>query len=164
MLPVVHQYFLMITSDPDLIDDRPGFALELVESRLEKAQWPLYGNTQNRKRISAGDLLAFYVAGSGPRGGSVVATAAVNALRQWRRRADSFDAFKYLTATPEVVLELNSVRKLSEPVLLRAVLEALTIRPSNLQKWGSALQGGCRQITAADWKLLTGIPLDVTVG
>lgn len=136
--------FVMVTADPDLEAGGRGRAADLIGARLERAVWPLYAHTPNRIAISAGDTVAFYVGGSGPNCGCIVATAIVAEKRPWRS-ASRIDPERYATMPPVQVLKLGLVRQVEPPLALRALLEESGQQIKNL---GNYLQGGCRTFAA----------------
>lgn len=124
--------------------------------RLESQQWPLYDRTPNRSRIVPGVCVAFYVGGTGPEAGTIVATATVKERRNFRPGSDPIDPKGYLTERPSIVLSLSDLAWLDPPVAFREVLPDLTICPKNLSKWGAVLMGGARAISHGDWNKLFG--------
>ncbi len=148
--------FLLVTVDPDVSGGGTGRARDLIDARLESGVWPLYERTPNRSRISAGSKVAFYVGGKRDGSRRIVATAVIAETKRYRPGAPRPDPPEFLTETPDVLLLLEQIKVLKDPVVLRDVLPQLSICPKNMKTWGCILMGGVRAIPRADWKILFG--------
>ncbi len=146
--------FVLVTTDPMMKDGEIGSAFELIEARLEKAQWPLYERTRYRSSIIEGARVSFYVAGTRQVKGHIVATARVSQVKGFRYGQNLVDPESFLTDRPHTVLELGTIARLREPIDLRNRIQELTICPENPKNWGSVLQGGVTALGEADWKQL----------
>lgn len=141
---------MLVASDPPLARGGTGDALRLTKHRLERRQWPIYERTRNRNAFIPGLQVCVYIAGTGPSGGLVVATATVRRVKPWRTGAP-IDPPAYATEVPHVVIELDDAHVLPTPVRFRDVLPRLSFVPVDLTRWGPLLQGGSRRLTRADW-------------
>lgn len=146
--------FLLVTSDPLVTGDRRGSAFQLVQARLDAKRWPLYERTRNRDRMNKGARVAFYIAGTRENGGCVVATASVSSARKLGNRPEVVDPPKYLTDAPSIILDLEHVELLGEPISFHSRLPQLSFCPQDLKKWGNFLQGGTRALSKEDWNAL----------
>ena len=134
-------YFLAVTLDGYTDDGLRVSAFDVVKKRLKSSTWPLYLNTKNRKVISEGDVIFFYIGGQGPCGGHTVATADVVRRTDAGRRVLRDE---YAVSPVSAIIELGNIR-FTEPQTLKPVLiECGIIRQEN-KKWGAFLMGGlCR--------------------
>lgn len=146
--------FILVTNDPEKAAGGRGSAQELLLARLEKGSWPLYARTRCRGQIDIGSRLAFYVGGGGNLAGHIVATARAANKRTTGRRDELIDPVEFVTSHPDIVLELEQVEMLSQPVFFRDLLPSLSFCPSNMSKWGIVLMGGARAVSEEDWRIL----------
>jgi len=133
---------------------RKGSAYELVRARLQRRRWPLYQNTKHKREIGPGARLAFYVGGFRSHRGEIVATAEVAERTSWKWGSPRADPDEYLSEVPDVVISLKNVEALDPPISFKQRLPKLSICPKNMQRWGVVVIGGCRGVSARDWKLL----------
>ena len=148
--------FLLVTTDPRTTRGTRGTAWKLVQHRLAQKRWPLYANTRNRRAVAEGARIAFYVGGRRKFNGMVVATAIVDRKAEWSSSKGPIDPDVYVTDLADQVLFLRAIAYLEEPVLFRRLVDRMTFRPSNPQRWGVVLMGGCRSLQLADWRWLFG--------
>ena len=144
---------MLVASDPPLSRGGSGDAHGLTMHRLERRQWPIYERTRNRNAFVTGVRLCVYIAGNGPTGGLIVATATTRRVRPWRS-GTPIDPPIYATEVPYLVLELEDASPLPVPVRFRDVLPGLSCAPADLSRWGPLLQGGSRRFSQADWELM----------
>jgi len=141
-------YYILIASSAD---DKSGNIIEgneVASKRLDKCIWPLYNKTQNRKRIMSGDICFIYVSGTGKNHQHIIGEVAVKSNNEIRNFVDDY----YHPSTPSNVLHLTNCKKYKDPICFKSILTDLSICPSNMQRWGCALQGGCRKISEDDYK------------
>lgn len=121
-------------------------ALALISTGI----WPLWMHTRNRKAITAGDLVAVYLAGPA----SIIATAKVDAIVPWTKAfARSYPLL--LDGTPSSVLLLSGGKVLQKPVAVKERLDRLSFVNPESPKWGVAFMGGTRAVNAEDFRTLT---------
>lgn len=136
-------HFLAITQDSYAGSGHRVSAADIIKSRLSAGAWPLYANTKNRRAISEGDVLFFYVGGQGTHGGHTVARAdvakVVNAGRRILRD-------EYATSPVSAVVELDNI-KFIPPVALKAVLIDCGVIQQENKKWGAFLMGGLSRVS-----------------
>ena len=134
--------FVLVTTDVDGFSGRLIRAGDIAKHRLSARVWPLYERTPNRSAIAPGASLAVYIGGRGPGAGRIAATAIVSGKRE-NRRGSRIDPPDASSETPRTILDLSDIRVLSEPPLLRGLLEAAGRRVGNM---GAVLRGGCRAL------------------
>ncbi|WP_157057511.1 hypothetical protein [Loktanella sp. 3ANDIMAR09] len=136
-----NNYFLAVALDGYSNDGLRVSAFDVVKQRLENSSWPLYMNTKNRKVISRGDVIFFYIGGQGPCGGHTVGTADVVGRTDAGRRVLRDE---YAVSPVSAIIELGNIR-LTEPRKLKPVLIECGIIQQENRKWGAFLMGGlCR--------------------
>jgi hypothetical protein len=148
--------FVLDTTKPHMRGGDLGTAYELVKTRLERKEWPLFERTRSREKLRAGARVAFYVAGKREMSGKIVAKAVIESARLFRPGAEPTDPTRFVTDRPHTVLKIRDLKVLDPPVDFREAMPRLTIRPANPSNWGSVLQGGVRSLNEADWKVLLG--------
>lgn len=134
---------------------RDGIRLSARQSAfslLDCGIWPLWSHTRNRKAITAGDRLAVYLSGDGD--GQVVATATVRQVGPWTRSVASAYPLD-LDGIPFVVLHLQHVEVLQQPVEIKRRLKQLSFINQHTPKWGVAFMGGSRAVSGPDYDALT---------
>ena len=148
--------FILVTTDPDVTHRGKGLATDLVRHRIERAEWPLFDRTPNRERIVVGVPVAFYVAGTGPDSGHLIATATVGGRRRYRPESQLIDPEGHLAERPSIVLALSDIQWIESPIVFRERLPDLAMKPKNMSNWGAVLMGGARAVSQDDWRLLFG--------
>jgi hypothetical protein len=130
-------------------------AEESAEMLLKHKVWALYSQTPNYKNITTGDSVVIYCGGH-DRGRTqcAIAKATVANIRDWKK-SDSATYPLELDGMPGKLLELDGIEKF-EPVDVKLHLDQLDLTPKNRAKWGVALIGGVKRITANDFNVLTG--------
>lgn len=140
-MPAIKNHFVAVTQDGYSADGHLVPAVDVIKARLETETWPLYANTKNRKVISKGDCVVFYVGGMGPNGGHTVAVAEVVSRDDAGRRTLREE---YATSPLSSILRLKRVKFFSAIPLKPVLIQCGIIREEN-KKWGAFLMGGlCR--------------------
>ncbi len=146
-------YFLAVTLDGYSENGLRVSALDVIKRRLDTGKWPLYANTKNRKVISEGDRLLFYVGGQGQCGGHTVATAKVGKITDAGRRVLRDE---YAVSPVSSLISLDGINFI-EPKILKPVLVECGIIQQENKKWGAFLMGGlCRVPEVVSNKLTEG--------
>jgi len=144
-------YFMLIVNDAHSVSDTRVPAARVALHRLNRALWPLYKGTKNRNAITPGDKVVVYVAGEHKHRQTFLAYASVAAVESSGRRHATIDPEDLLTDAAYKVLRLRDVVFLQPPVEIRPLLGKLSfLRKTN--RWGAALVGGCRSMTARDFR------------
>ena len=149
------EYFILICTDTERVDGDFFPAIEVAMARMRKHAWPLYEHTKNRRRLGAGDNCIVYLAGDSAARQTVIATAEVLAIRPCTAHERALDDTSLLVDPPAHLVLLGAVREFARPIPIAGLLTRLSFVPSNLAKWGSVMQGGCRRIPQHDFDLLT---------
>jgi len=147
----MNNIYLMVAADVEDMEGRPVLASEVVKYRLHRKVWPLYKNTPNRKAMSTGDKLAFYIAGQGAGSRHIIATGSVIGIDH-SVRSGAYEHSEWLTETPTSVIHIGSVRWLTPPLDFKANLILLGYNIEG-RRWGHILQGGVKRMSprAADY-------------
>ena len=138
-------YFVAITQDGFSEGGNRVAACDVIEARLKSNSWPLYENTKNRRVISEGDTLFFYVGGQGTHGGDIIATAqVVDRIDAGRRTLRD----EYATSPVSALISLKEI-KFFAPISLKPVLIECGIIKKENKKWGVFLMGGLCRVSKA---------------
>ncbi len=146
------QYYVVIAADGESLSGGVVPAHSVALRRLNAGHWLLYRHTRNRKRVKAEDRLLVYTAGKRPMGGLVIAAATVSGINPCTNERDVADD-GLLTDVPNAELCLSEIDVFAHPIELRSLRGTLGFLPQH-ERWGSALQGGCRSITKDDYEIL----------
>ena len=145
--------FLLIAADNFTLADKRVPAHIIATHRLNLRKWPIFAGTRNRRVFKSGDDVLIYLAGKGELSGHVVAQTRIAAARPAKPH-EEIDPHNVLATAPVLVLELCEVRQLDPPVRIKSLLSRLSfVSPG--PRWGAALMGGCRRLSAADYEVLT---------
>jgi hypothetical protein len=144
-------HFILIVNDPDTADRMSAY--ELATARLRQGAWPIYARTRHRQSIRAGDLALIYVAGGRRFSQTFFATATVGFVELIGRRQPRIDPEEIVAPPTSIVLRLAHVARFDPPVSIRPMLKKLSFVPRS-KKWGAALMGGCRMISAEDFRMI----------
>lgn len=140
--------YLLITSDKTDFTDNLVAAYDYLEQMLVMKTWYLYERTAHRTSMKRGDQVYFYLAGKKRGKGNVVAGAILGGDK--KMMADAMDEYGYPIFR---AIELEGIRYLPTPILLRDVLDQLSFGgryQSAGKKWGAILMGGAKALTEAD--------------
>lgn len=149
----MHQHFIFIKGDAYLKNGSLISAFEATKLLLNSRIWPLYSSTSNRKSIKQGDLLLFYISGKHENSQRVIAKSCIKAIEPWTKKHDTQCPIYPELAFSAVIL--GNVKYFSTPVTIKDHIDHLSFFPENRIKWGTALMGGVRRITAEDYDYLT---------
>lgn len=148
-------FYVLIATDIVDIFGRDLSAFEAAEERLSANVWPIYSNTSNSRLIASGDQLVIYLAGKGLASQSFVAYSSICAVREPRRKKSELSRLAP-EQHPAKVIELKRTRWFTKPVEIRPLLRSLEFIPENLEKWGAAMQSGCKKIASSDFYVIAG--------
>lgn len=153
---VKREHFLVVKKSGFSSDGKLLSAREGTMRLLDVGFWPLWKNTRCKNMIEAGNSLLFYIAGEEKGSRSVIARAKVERVEVWTDRAFKKIYPLMLDGEPDKVIRLANVHCMSTPVSLLSVLDSLSFIPENRNKWGVAMMGGVRSLTAEDYVVLKG--------
>lgn len=154
---VKREHFLVVKKSGFAADGMVLSARASTEKLLDAGFWPLWKNTRCKHMIESGNRLLFYIAGAEPGCRSVIARAVVESVDNWTDKAFKRNYPLMLDGEPDKVIRLSSIFHLGTPVDLLTVLDRLSFIPKNKNKWGVAMMGGVRSLTAGDYEVLKGL-------
>lgn len=144
-------YFMLIATDARSIStEKTISAYEITLHRLRQRMWPLYASTRHRDAIIVGDKALFYIGGHKENRQSYVAAASVSASDYAKRRSAEVGKTDLDTHEPFKILKLDAVEFFERPVEIKGLAHSLSFVPKS-RKWGAAIMGGCRRLTASDF-------------
>ncbi|MBT5171972.1 MAG: EVE domain-containing protein [Candidatus Nitrosopelagicus sp.] len=104
---------------------------EEFENRVKTKQWPIYDRTLNRSKLTVGDSIIFYKAGSN--GQKFIGNATIKTAP--KKKSD----FVYF-------LEMENISVWEKPIIIEEVIAKLDFI-KNKNNWGSYFQGGVKAIS-----------------
>jgi len=147
-----NHYIVVATDTLDLLG-RSFSAFEVSTRRLEHKHWPLYEHTACRSKISCGDKVLIYVAGSGKNAQTFLASASVNGIEPVQ--GNMWDRENLITEqAPFCVLALSVDDLFPNPISIRPILKTLSFIPKNKSKWGAVMQTGLKKISLVDYETI----------
>lgn len=155
MEPQKREHFILIKKAGFDNSDRFLSASECANALLDNMLWPLYEKTRCQHMVQAGHRVLIYLAGDEADCKHVIAKAEVNGVELWNS-AHKKRFPLMLDGVPNRVLILKNVVRFERPVDVRSQLRQLSFIPANHKKWGVALMGGMRSISATDYAILCG--------
>lgn len=133
-----HQNFIAVALDGQDADGEHLSARDVISVRLSKNTWPVYSRSKNKRNLSVGSNLMFYVGGAGPDAGHIVASARVSDIKTPNRRSD---ADLLAANVVNFILKLDCVKYFA-PIRLKPILIENKIIKAENSKWGAYLMGG----------------------
>jgi hypothetical protein len=147
--------YILVTSDAKDVDGASRSAREIATKRMDERRWPIYRRTRFRADFVVDDRLVIYLGGHKIDANSFVATSRLLGVTPVgsSQASQSFDLQRQRQVS--IWLEIATPLELTPPVPVRALLSKLSFLPVNPKSWGVAFMGGARQISDADWNLIT---------
>jgi hypothetical protein len=128
-------------------------ALKEFEERIALNRWFIYEGTRNRKALKEGDKILFYLSGK-----KLIPQIAAKAEISKIRKPLSSETNANLQSPVHSVLEFKNFERFDAPIDFKKILQYLSFAPSNMQKWGVVVFGGCRRISEQDYEtILSGL-------
>lgn len=143
--------FLLPTQDGEHVSGAKIPAIQIIENRVKQRKWPLYERTRNRKAMTQGDILLFYVAGNKLNSGHIIGQAKIENISQNLRNAVFIDGEDILNGSASSIIEMSEFKSFRKLVHLKSILKNLDCCPKSMSKWGVILYGGARKITERDY-------------
>jgi len=130
-------------------------ATEGAKALLENRIWPLWKNTRCKNIVRPGHQVLIYLAGPESDCGKVFASARVQDVIDWSDRKHRPIYPLMLEGEPHKTLILERRSYFQYPIAVAEQLDQLSFIPANKKKWGVAMMGGMRSLSASDYEVLS---------
>lgn len=122
---------------------------EVFRNRISENRWAVYSQTRNKKNISSGDNVIFYVSNA-KTGGQLVASAKVESLVDPEKNSYFLEEHGVV----DYFVTFENVTIFDKALLFKSLLKDFTFCPQNIAKWGVILMGGIRRLEDFDYNLI----------
>lgn len=124
-------------------------ALSVFHERIEKNLWAIYESTRNKKLMSEGDNIVFYVSARNS-GGKIHGLASIDKITKPLRNQrfhSEHGQVEYFISFKDIIIFENTLK-------FKDILGDMSFCPENLSKWGVVLMGGARRLIDGDFILI----------